>query len=84
MTTELVRRYVQLHNIGPTRKNPEAAKIDAVSILSFACVNDVEDYLVSEDCGEIETSEMVLPGEGSEFGTAITYGAIDRLAPEGR
>jgi hypothetical protein len=40
-TRELVRRYAQLHNIGSTQGDPEGAKIDAVSVLAFTCLNDV-------------------------------------------
>lgn len=48
-THEFVRRYAQLHNIGSTQEDPEGSKIDAVSIMAFASLNDVEDYLVSPD-----------------------------------
>lgn len=81
-TGEFVRRYAQLHNIGSTGKDPEGEKIDAVSVLSFACLNDVEDYLVSEDHHAIETSENALCGAGSEWWTAVNYSVINRLMPE--
>lgn len=81
-TRELVRRYAQLHNIGSTQKDPEGSRIDAVSVLSFASLNDVEDYLVSEDHAVIEASEHGLAGPGSEWWTAINYSVINRLMPE--
>ncbi|WP_182086302.1 EthD domain-containing protein [Aureimonas sp. ME7] len=81
-THEFVRRYAQLHNIGSTQEDPEGVKIDAVSVLSFASVNDVEDYLVSPDHGAIEKSENALAGAGSEWWTAVNYGVINRLMPE--
>ncbi|MET0270061.1 MAG: EthD domain-containing protein, partial [Sphingomonas sp.] len=81
-TRELVRRYAQLHNIGSTQADPEGSKIDAVSILAFACMNDVEDYLIHDDHAAIAASEAVLAGEGSEWWTAINYSVINRLAPE--
>jgi hypothetical protein len=81
-TRDLVRRYAQLHNIGSTQEDPEGVKIDAVSVLSFACMNDVEDYLVHDDHAAIEASETALAGEGSEWWTAINYSVINRLAPE--
>ena len=81
-THEFVRRYAQLHNIGSTQKDPEGSKIDAVSILGFACLNDVEDYLVSADHAAIEASETALAGEGSEWWTAVNYSVINRLLPE--
>jgi hypothetical protein len=81
-TTEFVRRYVQLHNIGSTQTDPEGSKIDAVSVLAFASMNDVEDYLVSDDHAAIEASENTLAGEGSEWWSAINYSVINRLMPE--
>ena len=81
-TREIVRRYAQLHNIGSTQADPEGSKIDAVSILSFACMNDVEDYLVHADHASIQASEDTLAGEGSEWWTAINYSVINRLSPE--
>jgi len=81
-TRELVRRYAQLHNIGSTQKDPEGSKIDAVSVLSFASLNDVEDYLVSADHAAIAASEQALLGEGSEWWTGINYSVINRLMPE--
>jgi hypothetical protein len=81
-TRDFVRRYAQLHNIGSTQEDPEGSKIDAVSILAFACVNDVEDYLVSSDHAAIETSESALTGKGSEWWTAVNYSVINRLHPE--
>lgn len=81
-TRELVRRYAQLHNIGSTQDDPEGSKIDAVSVLSFASLNDVEDYLVSPDHAAIAASEGALLGEGSEWWTAVNYSVINRLGPE--
>ena len=81
-TKEFVRRYAQLHNIGSTQKDPEGSKIDAVSILAFASMNDVEDYLVSDDHAAIQASEDALAGEGSEWWTAVNYSVINRLTPE--
>ena len=81
-THEFVRRYAQLHNIGSTQDDPEGSRIDAVSILAFSSMNDVEDYLVSDDHATIETSENALAGSGSEWWTAINYSVINRLLPE--
>jgi hypothetical protein len=81
-TRDLVCRYAQLHNIGSTQADPEGSKIDAVSILSFACMNDVKDYLVHDDHQAIEASEGALVGSGSEWWTAVNYSVINRLAPE--
>ena len=81
-TAEFVRRYAQLHNIGSTQKDPEGSKIDAISVLAFASMNDVEDYLLGDDHAAIEASENALAGDGSEWWTAINYSIINRLAPE--
>ena len=81
-THEFVRRYAQLHNIGSTQEDPEGSRIDAVTIMAFASVNDVEDYLVSTDHAAIEASEDRLAGAGSEFWTAVNYSVINRLLPE--
>lgn len=81
-THEFVRRYAQLHNIGSTQKDPEGSQIDVVSIFSFASMNDVEDYLVSEGHAVIASSEDALTGEGSEWWTAVNYSVINRLMPE--
>jgi hypothetical protein len=51
-------------------------------VFSFASLNDVEDYLVSEDHRAIAASENALQGEGSEWWTAINYSVINRLMPE--
>jgi hypothetical protein len=81
-TQEYVQRYVQLHNIGSTQEDPEGNQIDVVSVLAFASLNDVEDYLVSADHDVIEASEQSLAGEGSEWWTAVNYNVINRLLPE--
>ena len=81
-TRELVRRYAQLHNIGSTQEDPEGSRIDAVSVLSFASLNDVEDWLVGDDHAAIAASEAALLGEGSEWWTGINYSVINRLMPE--
>ena len=81
-TRELVRRYAQLHNAGSTQEDPEGSRIDAVSVLSFASMNDVEDFVVSEAFAVIEAGENVLTGEGSEWWTALNYSVINRLGPE--
>jgi len=81
-TREFVKRYAQLHNIGSTQKDPEGSKIDAVSVLSFASLNDVEDYLVSDEHAAIAGSLEGLLGEGSEWWTGINYSVINRLMPE--
>lgn len=81
-TNEFVRRYAQLHTIGTTQKDPEAERMDAISILAFASMNDVEDYLISPEHDAVAASEASLCGEGSEWWTAVNYSVINRLRPE--
>ncbi|AWN36545.1 EthD domain-containing protein [Methylobacterium radiodurans] len=82
-TTEFVRRYAQLHPFGSTQDDPEGSKIDGISVLSFASLNDVEDYLVTADYAAIEAAEAELADpDVSEFWTAVNYSVINRLVPE--
>jgi hypothetical protein len=81
-THQYVRRYAQLHNLGSTQEDPEGSRIDAVSVLAFSGLNDLEDFLVSEDGAAIQAAETRLTGNGSEWWTAINYSVINRLMPE--
>lgn len=82
-TAEYVRRYAQLHPFGSTQEDPEGSKIDGISILSFASLNDVEDYLATDDYVAIEAAEAELTDlKASEFWTAVNYSVINRLVPE--
>lgn len=72
-TAEYVRRYAQLHPLGSTQEDPEGSKIDGISVLSFACLNDVEDYLVTSDYAAIEAAEAELADpEASSSGRRST------------
>ncbi|WP_210116011.1 EthD domain-containing protein [Hymenobacter wooponensis] len=83
-THTYVRRYAQLHNIGSSQQpDPEGELIDAISVLAFASMNDVEDYLVSEDYRTIAADEAEFTDIGrSEYWTGINYSVINRLLPE--
>lgn len=83
-THQYVRRYAQLHNIGSSQQpDPEGELIDAISVLSFASVNDVEDYLISDDYRRIEADEATFVDLGqSEFWTGLNYSVINHLLPE--
>ena len=83
-THTYVRRYAQLHNIGSTQQpDPEGSPIDAISVLSFASVNDVEDYLATDDYQAIEADEATfIDLNRSEFWTGLNYSVINRLLPE--
>lgn len=76
-------RYAQLHPFGSTQEDPEGSKIDGITVLSFACLNDVEDYLVTADYAAIEAAEAAFADpEASEFWTAVNYSVVNRLVPE--
>ena len=82
-TAEYVRRYAQLHPFGSTQEDPEGSKIDGITVLAFASLNDVEDYLVTADYAAIEAAEAEFADPAaSEFWTAVNYGVINRLVPE--
>jgi hypothetical protein len=82
-THTYVRRYAQLHNIGSTQADPEGSLIDGISVLAFASINDVEDYLASDDYRAIEADEATFTDVAqSEFWTGLNYSVINRLLPE--
>jgi len=70
------------HAVPQTGGIGRQAGIDAVSVLAFNGLNDLEDFLVSEDGAAIQAAETRLTGNGSEWWTAINYGVINRLMPE--
>lgn len=81
-THQFVKRYAQLHAIGMTRPDKEGEEMDAVSVLSFASLNDLEDYMVSEDHALIQEQEDRSQSDRSEFWTALSVSIINRLMPE--
>lgn len=81
-THTYVRRYAQLHTIGTTQEDPEGEAIDGITVLSFASLNDVEDYLVTADYRDIESHEREVCSDAGEFWTALNYSLINRLMPE--
>jgi len=83
-THTYVRRYAQLHNIGSSQQpDPEGELIDGVSVLAFASMNDVEDYLVSDDYRTIAADEATFTDVArSEYWTGLNYSVINRLLPE--
>lgn len=82
-THTYVRRYAQLHNIGSTQFDPEGSLMDAISVLSFASMNDVEDYLATDDYRTIEADEATFTDAArSEYWTGLNYSVINRLLPE--
>lgn len=87
-TNRLVRRYVQLHSIGPIVEgepffHPATSRIDGVTIMSFASMKDVESFLLSDGYREIEQAERSITApDAGEYWTGITFSVVDRLTPE--
>jgi hypothetical protein len=85
---EHVKRYVQLHNIGPQEEgepfyHPQASEIDGVSLLSFASVADLEDFLTSPASADINEHESLkVDHAASEFWTTIDLVVVNRIRPE--
>lgn len=87
-TSRLVRRYVQLHSVGPVIEgepffHPATSRIDGVTVMSFASMKDTESFLLSDGYAEIEHAErnIATPNAG-EYWTGITFSVVDRLTPE--
>lgn len=89
-TQQLVKRYVQLHNIGPDVKgqpffHEATSRIDAITIIAFASMMDAEAFLTSDDYARIEASEDSLSiVESAKYWTGLNFRVIDRLSGEAR
>ncbi|OLP54395.1 hypothetical protein BJF92_19345 [Rhizobium rhizosphaerae] len=87
-TSRLVRRYVQLHNIGPVIEgepfyHPATSRIDGVTVMSFASMKDAEYFLLSDGYAEIEQAERsITVADAGEYWTGVTFSVVDRLTPE--
>ncbi len=82
-TKMYVRRYAQLHTFSMTQDDPQGEKIDGISVISFSSLNDLEDFLATDDWKTIEAAEKRLTDEvTSEFWTTVNYSVINRLVPE--
>jgi EthD domain len=87
-TRRLVKRYVQLHNVGPETDgqpffHPATSRIDGVTVMAFASAKDVETFLLSESCASIDKAEQsIAVPEAGEYWTGVTFTVVDQLAPE--
>lgn len=87
-TGGLVRRYVQLHSLGPTAPgepffHPDACNIDGVSLWNFANVDDLEDFLRSEDYQVITRHEQrMIDTCAGEWWTSIGMMIVNRIGAE--
>lgn len=71
----VIRRYVQLHNISvPTDKlyDPVGDRFDGVTTMSFANMNEIEDFLASPEYQRVAADERKFAAE-SDYYTAINY-----------
>lgn len=83
-----LKRYVQLHNIGPTAPgqafyHPQAREIDGATLAGFAGVCELEDFL--RGCGHRAISEdeaRMTDPTASEWWTAIGMVLVNRIAAE--
>lgn len=82
------RRYVQLHNIGPTESgqplyHPQASGIDGVTLMDFANINDLEDFLRSPEQKAIAEDEArMTDAAAGEWWTTIGMALVNRIASE--
>ena len=87
-THRYVLRYAQLHNIGPAKPgelfwHPVGSKWDGITVMSFACMTDLEDFLMSDDYAVIEADEQQhVDAQQSEYWSALNYNIINRIYPE--
>ncbi len=87
-TTRLVRRYVQLHNVGPTVErepffHPETSLIDGVTLMAFSTMRDVETFLMSESHAVIAADEQsISTAEAGDYWSGVNFSIVDRLPPE--
>ncbi len=87
-THQYVQRYAQLHNVGPSSEgeqfwHPYGRTIDGVTVMAFASMNDVEDFLMTEDYALIARHEATFINHNeSEYYTCLNYNIINRLYPE--
>ncbi len=87
-TTRLVRRYVQLHNVGPTVEgepffHPETSLIDGVTFMASSTMRDVETFLMSESHAVIAADEQsISTAEAGDYWSGVNFSIVDRLPPE--
>lgn len=87
-TRHLVKRYVQLHNVGPSVADQPffhaATKgVDGVTMMAFASMKDAETFLLSRSYTVIDEAERAIAvPEAGEYWTGVTFTVVDQLAPE--
>jgi hypothetical protein len=87
-THRYVTRYAQLHNIGPAKEgelfwHPVGSRWDGITVMSFACMADLEDFLMTDDYAAIDADELeYVDPKQSEYWSALNYNIINRIYPE--
>lgn len=87
-TSRYVKRYVQLHNVGPIREGEPffhsvGHTIDGVSILAFTSINDLEDFLLDPGVvGLADEEAKLVAADTSEYWTALAYQVVNQIFPE--
>jgi EthD domain-containing protein len=87
-TKALVSRYVQLQNIGGTAPGQPfyaeaTANIDAITLMYFRSMNDVEDYIMSDGFKAIVGDlAKIADQKKSDYWTAVDYVVINRIGRE--
>ncbi|MFJ4373909.1 EthD domain-containing protein [Pseudomonas japonica] len=89
-TQRLVRRYVQLHNIGPVDADQplyhEVGKdIDGVAITAFATITDLEEFLGDPQIAALlhDQAQLIDP-QRHEYWTALAFQVVNQLPAETR
>ncbi|KAA1190200.1 EthD domain-containing protein [Photorhabdus heterorhabditis] len=82
-TQKFVQRYIQLHNIGPIMTgekffHPIAKDIDAISIMAFASITDLEDFLQDLDLSATLENNSLFNIEKSEYWSALSHTLINQ------
>jgi hypothetical protein len=85
-TQRLVKRYVQLHNIGDFEAGDRlfhsaTQRIDGVSLMGFSSMNDIEEFVASDGYRAIEAHEKTLCTE-REYWSAVNFVMLNRMRKE--
>lgn len=89
-TQRLVRRYLQLHNIGPIDMGQplyhEIGKdIDGIAITAFSSITDLEEFLVDQDITALaQTQSQLIDPQHHEYWTALAFQVVNQLPGETR
>ncbi|MCG8584988.1 MAG: EthD domain-containing protein [Pirellulales bacterium] len=87
-THRFVTRYAQLHNVGPEKPgelfwHPVGKEMDGITVMEFANMSAIEDFLVSPGYRKIEADERRhLDLDASVYWTAINHNIIDKIVVE--